>query len=199
MENKENSIKEGKIPNFDIKLEALIPLLKGEIAMKAHAHRADDIFTSIRIAKEFDLKLTLDHCTEGHLISDELAEEGYSAIVGPTLGCRGKIELREKTFDTPAVLHNAGVKIALMTDHPVIPVHYLPLCAALAVRSGLSEEAALRAITLNPAEILGIEDRVGSLEEGKDADIVVFDKHPFDIQAKSQLVLIDGKVVYKIS
>lgn len=198
MESKENAIREGKTPNFDMKLEALIPLLKREITMKAHAHRADDIFTSIRIAKEFNLKLTLDHCTEGHLIVDELAKEGYSAIVGPTLGCRPKIELKEKTFDTPAILHNAGVKIALMTDHPVIPVHYLPLCAALAVRSGLPEEAALKAITLNPAEILGIGDRVGSLEEGKDADIVVFDKHPFDNQAKSQLVLIDGEVVYKI-
>lgn len=197
MQNKENAVKEGKTPNFDMKLEALIPLLKGEITMKAHAHRADDIFTSIRIAKEFNLKLTLDHCTEGHLIADELAEEGYSAIVGPTLGCRPKIELKELTFDTPVVLYNSGVKIALMTDHPVIPVHYLPLCAALAVRAGLPEEAALKAITLNPAEILGIGDRVGSLEEGKDADIVVFDKHPFDIQAKSQLVLINGEIVYK--
>ncbi|MTK10950.1 MAG: amidohydrolase [Clostridiaceae bacterium] len=197
MESKENAVKEGKTQNFDMKLEALIPLLKGEITMKAHAHRADDIFTSIRIAKEFNLKLTLDHCTEGHLIADELAEEGYSAIVGPTLGCRPKIELKELTFDTPVVLYNSGVKIALMTDHPVIPVHYLPLCAALAVRAGLSEEAALKAITLNPAEILGIGDRVGSLEEGKDADIVVFDKHPFDIQAKSQLVLINGEIVYK--
>lgn len=197
MQNKENAVKEGKTPNFDMKLEALIPLLKGEITMKAHAHRADDIFTSIRIAKEFNLKLTLDHCTEGHLIADELAEEGYSAIVGPTLGCRPKIELKELTFDTPVVLYNSGVKIALMTDHPVIPVHYLPLCAALAVRAGLPEEAALKAITLNPAEILGIGDRIGSLEEGKDADIVVFDKHPFDIQAKSQLVLINGEIVYK--
>ncbi|WML34032.1 amidohydrolase [Clostridium sp. OS1-26] len=197
MESKENAVKEGKAPNFDMKLEALLPLLKGEIVMKAHAHRADDIFTSIRIAKEFNLKLTLDHCTEGHLIADELSEEGYSAIVGPTLGCRPKIELKELTFDTPVVLHSSGVKIALMTDHPVIPVHYLPLCAALAVRAGLPEEAALKAITLNPAEILGIEDRVGSLEEGKDADIVVFDKHPFDIQTKSQLVLIDGEVAYK--
>ena len=197
IESKENAIKEGKIPNFDIKLESLIPLLKGEIPMKAHAHRADDIFTAIRIAKEFDLKLTLEHCTEGHLIADELAQEGYSAIVGPTLGCRSKIELKEKTFDTPAALYNTGVKIALMTDHPVIPVHYLPLCAALAVRAGLPEEAALRAITLNPAEILGIGERVGSLDEGKDADIVVFDKHPFDNQTKAQLVLIDGEVVYK--
>jgi imidazolonepropionase-like amidohydrolase len=182
---------------FDMKLESLIPVVTGELNVKAHAHRADDIFTAIRIAKEFGLKLTLEHCTEGHLIAEELAKEGYSAIVGPTLGTRSKYELREKSFDTPAVLHKAGVKIALMTDHPVIPVHYLPLCAALAVRSGLDEETALKAITINPAEILGIADRVGSLEVNKDADIVIFDRHPFDVQSKTTHVLIDGEIAYK--
>jgi imidazolonepropionase-like amidohydrolase len=191
MENKE------KNSNFDMKLESLVPVVKGELNVKAHAHRADDIFTAIRIAKEFGLKMTIEHCTEGHLIADELAKEGFSAIVGPSLGSRSKVELKEKTFETAAVLHNAGVKIALMTDHPVIPVHHLPMCAALAVRSGLDEEAALKAITIYPAEILGISDKVGSLQVGKDADIVVFDKHPFDIQAKTTCVLIDGEVVFK--
>jgi imidazolonepropionase-like amidohydrolase len=186
-----------KNPSFDMKLESLIPVVKGELNVKAHAHRADDIFTAIRIAKEFGLKMTLEHCTEGHLIADELAGEGFSAIVGPTFGTRSKVELKELTFETPAALHKAGVKIALMTDHPVIPVHHLPLCAALAVRSGLDEEAAFKAITINPAEILGVSDRVGSLEVNKDADIVVFDKHPFNIQAKTTCVLIDGEIVFK--
>ncbi len=190
IENKE------KNSSFDMKLESLVPVVKGELNLKAHAHRVDDIFTAIRIAKEFGLKMTLEHCTEGHLIADELAKEGFSAIVGPSFGSRSKVELREKTFETPAVLNKAGVKIALMTDHPVIPVHHLPLCAALAVRSGLDEETALKAITINPAEILGISNRIGSLEANKDADIVVFDKHPFDIQAKTTCVLIDGEVVF---
>lgn len=181
----------------DIKMEALIPVLKKEIPLKAHAHRADDIFTAIRIAKEFDLRLTLDHCTEGHLIVDELSKEAYAAIVGPSMTERSKIELKEMSFETPACLDNAGVKIAIMTDHPVIPVHYLPVCAALAVKSGLSVESALKAITINPAEILGVDDRVGSIEEGKDADIVIFDKHPLDILAKAQCVLIDGEVAFK--
>lgn len=191
MENKE------KNSSFDMKLESLIPVVKGELNVKAHAHRADDIFTAIRIAKEFGLKMTLEHCTEGHLIADELAREGFSAIVGPSFGSRSKVELKELSFETASALHRAGVKIALMTDHPVIPVHHLPLCAALAVRAGLDEDAALRAITINPAEILGISDRVGSLEPNKDGDIVVFDRHPFDIQAKTTCVVIDGEVVFR--
>lgn len=191
LENKE------KGSGFDLKLESLIPVVKGELNVKAHVHRADDIFTAIRIAKEFGLKMTLEHCTEGHLIADELAEEGFSVIAGPFIGPRGKVELKELTFDTPAILHKAGVKIALMTDHPVVPVHYLPVCAALAVKAGLAEETALKAITLNPAEILGISERVGSLEAGKDADIAVFDRHPLDVQAQTTWVLIDGEVVFK--
>jgi len=186
-----------KNSGFDMKLESLIPVINGELNVKVHAHRADDIFTAIRIAKEFGLKMTLEHCTEGHLIADELGKEGYAAIVGPSFGARGKVELKELTFETPLILHKAGIKIALMTDHPVIPVHYLPMCAALAVKSGLDEETALKAITINPAEILGISNKVGSLEEGKDADLVVFDKHPFDLQAKTTCVLIDGEVVFK--
>lgn len=197
MEAKENAGNDiEKMPEYNIKYESLIPLLKREIPLKAHAHRADDIFTAIRIAKEFNLKLTLDHCTEGALIADELAKEGYPAIVGPTLTDRSKVELRELSFKTPAALVKAGVKIALMTDHPVIPVYYLPLCAALAVKAGLDEEMALKAITINPAQILGVEDRVGSIEKGKDADIAIFSRHPFDVQTKTEYVLINGEIVY---
>lgn len=195
---KQNTDAQKKDENkFDFQMESLMPVMEKKIPLKAHAHRADDIFTAIRIAKEFGLKLTLDHCTEGHLIADELAKEGYPAIVGPTLSERSKIELRELTFETSSILAKAGVKIALMTDHPVIPVHYLPICAALAVKSGLDMETALKAITINAAEILGVDDRIGSIKEGKDADILIFDKHPLDIQAKTQYVFINGEVAFK--
>lgn len=193
LDKKENSKNK---PAFDMKMEALIPVLKKEIPLKAHAHRADDIFTAIRIAKEFDVNLTLDHCTEGHLIAGELAKENFNAIVGPTFGFRTKIEVKNKTFETLKVLKDAGVKFAIMTDHPVIPLQNLPLCAALGVKAGLDEETALKAITINAAEILGIQDRVGSIEEGKDADIAIFDKHPFDLQASTKYVFIDGEMVY---
>ncbi len=189
---------EGKNPAFDMKLEAMIPVIKGEIPLKAHAHRADDILTSIRIAKEFGVKLTLDHCTDGALIADELAEEGLPAFVGPTLGNKSKIELKNKSFTTPAVLHEAGVKISIITDAPVIPLQNLPLCAALAVDAGLDTEAAWRAITINPAESTGIGDRVGSLEVGKDADIVIWTADPMTaVGAKAYTTVVDGKVVYQ--
>lgn len=195
LEAKMSAEEEEDKPEFDMKLESLIPVLEGEMPLKAHAHRADDIFTAIRIAEEFGLKLTLDHCTEGHLIADELGEEGYPAIVGPTLSDRSKIELKNLSFETPSALVKEGVKIALMTDHPVIPVHYLPICAALAVKAGLDEMEALKAITINPAEILGVADRVGSIKPGKDADIVIFDKHPLDVMANAKHVLINGEIV----
>ena len=187
----------GKNPGFDMKLEAMIPVIRGEIPLKAHAHRADDILTSIRIAKEFGVKLTLDHCTEGHLIADELAKEGYSAFVGPTFGFKSKIELRNKTFDTPAALHKAGVPISIITDAPVIPQENLPMCAALAAQAGLDIEEAWRAITINPARQTGIADRVGSLEVGKDADIVIWTADPMTaVGAHAYMTLVDGKVVY---
>lgn len=185
-----------KLPAYDMKLEALLPVVKGEIPLKAHAHRADDIFTSIRIAKEFGVKLTLDHCTEGHLIADHLAKEGLPAIIGPSFGNKSKIELINKTFDTPKVLNEAGVKIAIMTDSPVIPLEYLPMCAALAHKAGLPEMEALKCITINPAEILGISDRVGSLEVGKDADMAIWNGHPFDLQATVEKTIVNGKIVY---
>ena len=187
----------GKNPAFDMKLEAMIPVIKGEIPLKAHAHRADDILTSIRIAKEFGVKLTLDHCTEGALIADELAKEGFCAFVGPTLGSKSKIELRNKSFTTPAVLHNAGVEISIITDAPVIPQENLPMCAGLAVEAGLDKEVAWRAITINPAKQTGIGERVGSLEQGKDADIVIWTADPLTtVGAHAYMTIIDGKVVY---
>lgn len=184
----------GEDPTFDIKMEALIPVLKGEMPLKAHAHRADDILTAIRIAKEFNVHLTLDHCTEGHLIAEALAKEGYAAIVGPSLSERSKYELKNLTFETPGILHQAGVKIAIMTDSPVIPEQYLAMAAALSVKSGLDRYEALKAITINAAEILGLDHRVGSLAAGKDADLVIWDRHPFELEAVALKVLIDGKL-----
>ena len=188
----------GKNPAFDMKLEAMLPVMRGEIPLKAHAHRADDILTSIRIAKEFGVKLTLDHCTDGALIADELAQEGYSAFVGPSLGSKTKIELQNKSFTTPAVLHEAGVPISIITDAPVIPLQYLPMCAGLAANAGLSEEAAWRAITINPAVQTGIGDRVGSLEAGKDGDVVIWTANPLTtLGAQSYTTIVDGKIVYQ--
>ena len=188
----------GKNPGFDMKLEAMIPVMKGEIPLKAHAHRADDILTSIRIAREFGLKLTLDHCTDGALIADELGEEGYPAFVGPSFGSKTKIELSNKSFATPKVLQEAGVKVSIITDAPVIPLQYLPMCAALAVKEGLPMEEGWKAITINPAESVGIGDRVGSLEPGKDGDLVIWTADPMvTAGAESYMTIVDGKIVYQ--
>lgn len=196
MEDKEA----GKNPAYDMKLEAMIPVLKGEIPLKAHAHRADDILTAIRVAKEFDVKLTLDHCTEGAIIADELAEEGYPAFVGPSLGSKTKIEINQKSFKTPGILHQAGVPISIITDAPVIPLQYLPMCAGLAASEGLDMEEAWRAITINPATYTGIADRVGSLEPGKDGDVVIWTANPLTtIGAHAYVTIVDGKIVYQES
>ena len=187
-----------KEPAFDMKLEAMIPVVRKEIPLKAHAHRADDIFTAIRIAKEFDLKLTLDHCTDGALIADELAEEGYPAFVGPSFGAKTKIELMHKDFTTPAVLHKAGVPVSIITDAPVIPLEYLPMCAGFAAASGLPYEEAWRAITINPANQTGIGDRVGSLEVGKDGDVVIWQDDPLTVIGTGAYVtIVDGAVAYR--
>ena len=183
---------------FDMKLEAMIPVMKGEIPLKAHAHRADDILTSIRIAKEFGVKLTLDHCTDGSVIADELAKEGYPAFVGPSLGNKSKVELINKSFNTPAVLTEAGVEVSIITDAPVIPLQHLPMCAGLAAEAGLGYEDAWRAITVNPARALGISDRVGSLEAGKDGDVVIWTGDPItSVGAESYVTIVDGKIVYR--
>jgi imidazolonepropionase-like amidohydrolase len=183
-------------PEFDIKMEAMIPVMNGDIPLKAHAHRADDIFTALRIAKEFELDITLDHCTEGHLIAEDLARENKPALVGPSLSEKSKYELKNLTFETPKILNEAGVEIAIITDSPVIPLQYLSLVAGLAVKSGLKEEEAWKAITINPAKISGIDHRVGSLKEGKDADIVIFEGNPLkNIDSKPKKVIINGKII----
>jgi imidazolonepropionase-like amidohydrolase len=165
--------------------------------LKAHAHRADDILTAIRIAKEFDLNLTLDHCTEGHLIADAIAASGFPAIVGPTLSSRSKIEIQNMDFKTLGILHSHGVKVAVCTDHPVSRIQYLPICAGYAVKEGLDMEEGLKAITINPAQICGVAHRVGSLEKGKDADIAIFDGNPMEVFTKTRFTIINGKIVYR--
>ncbi|MBR2999490.1 MAG: amidohydrolase [Oscillospiraceae bacterium] len=182
-------------PKYDIKMEALIPVLKGELPLKAHAHRADDICTAIRIAKEFGVKLTLEHVTEGHLIVEELKRANVPLAVGPTLTNASKIELVNKTFDTPGILAKAGLQVSIITDAPVVPQQYLPLCAGLAVKAGMDLFDALKAITINPAKHLGIEDRVGSLEKGKDGDVVIADGDPMLSNTKVEAVFLNGKKV----
>ena len=190
--------KAGNDPAFDFKLEAMLPVMAGEIPLKAHAHRADDIFTAIRIAKEFGVRLTLDHCTDGALIADALAKEGYPAFVGPSMGGISKYELLNKSFETPAALRKAGVDIAIITDASVIQIQYLPMVAGMAMKSGLPEEEAWRAITIRPATLVGIGDRVGSLEVGKDGDVVIWQDDPLhEIGAEAYITVVDGKVVYR--
>lgn len=187
----------GKNPPFDMKLEAMEPVLRGEIPLKCHAHRADDILTAIRIAKEFGVKMTMDHCTDGEVIADELATEGFPAFVGPSLGGKSKVELQNKSFTTPGVLTKAGVKVSIITDAPVIPLQNLPMCAGLAANAGLPMEEAWKAITINPAQSLGIDHRVGSLELGKDGDVVIWTADPLTtIGGAAYITVIDGKVIY---
>ena len=188
-----------KLPAYDQKSEALIPVLNHEIPLKAHAHQANDILTAIRIAKEFHVKLTLEHTTEGNLIVDELVKAGYPCAVGPSLGHATKFELQNKTWTTPGVLAKAGCQVSIITDAPVTPQKYLSLCAAMAVRAGMEPYEALKAITINPAKHLGIEDRVGSLEVGKDADILIFSGDPLDGISLPDQVLIDGKLIENTS
>lgn len=189
---------ETKTRPFDMQLEALLPVIRREIPLKAHAHRADDILTAVRIAREFDLKLTLDHCTDGEIIADELAEEGYPVFVGPSLGGKSKVELRNKSFTTAGVLYRAGLTVSIITDAPVIPLQHLPLAAGLAAAAGLPMEEAWRAITINPAQSLGISDRVGSLEPGKDADLVLWTADPLTtIGGEAYMTIVNGEIVYQ--
>ncbi len=185
-------------PDYEMKLEALLKVLSGEVPIKAHAHRADDILTAIRIAKEFNLKITIEHCTEGHLITDILLEEQISAVTGPFMTDRSKIELRNQSAKAPGIMSRAGIKIAIMSDHPCTPVQYLSLCAAVAVKEGMDEHEALKAITINAAEITGISDRVGSLEVGKDADIIIMDGPPLEFKSRVLNTIINGRVVKRI-
>ncbi len=186
-----------KRPPIDFKLEAMLPVIRREIPLKVHAHRADDIMTAIRIAKEFDVKLTLEHCTEGHLIAKHIAKAGVPAITGPGFGFPSKLELKNNTFKTPAILHKAGVLVAIMTDHPVVPIQNLNILAAMAMKEGLSFEAAIQAITLNAAKIIEMDDRIGSLETDKDADVVIWSGNPFELASEPLWTIIDGEVVYQ--
>lgn len=185
-----------KKPAFDFKLESMLPVIRREIPLKAHAHRADDIFTALRIAKEFDVRITLEHVTDGSLITGELAKENVMLAVGPSFGARTKFELKNKSFKTPGDLANAGCHVSIITDAPVIPQQYLRLCAGLAVKEGMKEFDALKAITIHAAEHAGVADRIGSLEEGKDADIVIMNGCLFESQSDVIATYIDGKKVF---
>ena len=178
-------------------MECYRDVFEGRIPLKAHVHRADDIFTAIRIAEEFGLGLTLDHCTEGHLIAEEIAASGYPAIVGPSLASRTKDEVSQSDFKTAGILQKAGVTVALTTDHPVTRIQYLPLCAALAVKEGMDEWTALRAITIDAARICRVDDRLGSLKPGKDADVVVLDGNPLDGMTTLRTTIINGEIVWQ--
>ncbi len=188
---------EGTLGELDFQMEAWMPVLAREIPLKVHAHRADDILTAIRIGKEFCIDLTLDHCTDGHLIAEEIKESGYPAIVGTDLTARNKPEVKNMNFKTNAILHEAGILIAVTTDHPVALIQYLPLCAGLAVKQGLPMEEGLKAITINPAKICRTDERVGSLEVGKDADIAVFSGNPMEVFTETLYTIIDGEIVYR--
>lgn len=181
----------------DLRLEALAQVIKKEIPLRAHAHRADDIMTAIRIAEEFDLAIVIEHCTEGHKIVQELAKRSIPAVVGPTMTNRSKVELKERTFDTLRILNEAGILLAITLDHPVIPAEQLPVVTALAVKAGLPYEDAIKAITLNPAKILGVDKDYGTIEVGKYADLVLWTKDPLDIQSRVLKVWIHGKLVHE--
>lgn len=181
---------------IDFRYECWLPVLRGEIPLKAHAHRADDILTAVRIAKEFHLRMTIDHCSEGHLVAEDLKRAGFPAIVGPDMASRNKIEVQNMAFKTAGILSNYGILTAITTDHPVSKIQFLPICAGLAVKAGMAFEEGLRAITINAARICGVADRVGSLAPGKDADIAVFTGNPMEIFTETLYTLIDGKIVY---
>ena len=193
---KEEANKNGEYFEIDFKQECWMDVLDKKIPLKAHAHRADDILTAIRIAKEFDVNMTLDHCTEGHLIPENIKKSGFSAIVGPSLMNRSKYELKNKTFETSGILNKHGVTVAITTDHPVVPIQYLPICAGFAAKAGLGVEEGLKAITINAAKICGVDDRLGSLEVGKDADIAIFTGNPMETFTETLYTIINGKVVY---
>lgn len=194
-ENKENSKDQAESQQKDFRKDILVKALNKEIPVRAHAHRADDILTAIRIAREFDLDLSIEHCTEGHKMAEVLKRYNIPVVIGPNISARLKIELKEASFETPRVLHEAGVKFAIMTDHPVIPIYTLPICAAMAVRAGLPYYEALKAITINAAEIIGIADRVGSLETGKDADIIICSGDILSLDSSIEHVFITGNKV----
>ena len=189
--------KQAKEPDTerDFRLEALVQALEKAIPIKIHAHRADDIMTGVRIAKEFELDIVLIHATEGHKLVEELVELKAPVVVGPMIVSRAKVELEDRQLQTAGILAKAGVKVAITTDHPVVPINYLSLCAALAAKHGMDQWAALQAITISGAEILGVAEQVGSIQEGKDADLVILDGHPLELSTKVLRVMINGKFI----
>ena len=190
---------EGKEPEYDFKLEPIVAVLRKEVPMRVHAHRHDDIMTVFRIAREFDVEFTIEHATEGHKIADYMAAEPRlrGVTVGPTLSSRSKYELRDKTFETPGAMQRAGVKTAIITDHPVVPIEYVVTAAAYAVKAGMDPDEALRALTQNAADICLVGDRIGSIEVGKDADLALFTGHPLDLPSECVLAVVAGEVVYR--
>lgn len=196
LKEKKESEANGESFELNFRRECWLPVLKKEMPLKAHVHRADDILTAIRIAKEFDVNLTLDHCTEGYLIGDLIKESNFPVILGPCLTSRRKIEVQNMDFKHAGELYKKGVKLALTTDHPVTRIQYLPICAGLAVKEGLPLEEGFKAITINAAEICNVADRVGSIEVGKDADIAIFDGNPMEVFTNTIYTIIDGEIVY---
>lgn len=187
----------GNLENEDYEQEVWLPVLRREIPMKAHAHRADDILTAIRIAREFNVDLTIDHGTESHLIVDEIKASGFPVIVGTDLTSRSKLEVQNMNFKTNKIVHEAGILFAITTDHPVALIQYLPLCAGLAVKHGLPMEEALKAITINAAKICKVDGRVGSLKVGKDADIAIFSGNPLEVFTETLYTIINGEIIYE--
>lgn len=186
--------KKGKAMPRDLKMEAVARVIRREIPLRVHAHRADDIMTAVRIANEFGIRLIIEHCTDGNLVARQLARAGVPAVIGPLITSRAKVEMQRLSLETAAVLAGQGVEVAIMTDHPVIPIQYLTVSAGLAARGGLGEEQALAAITIAPARILGLEDRIGSITPGKDGDLVILDGHPFDLRTRVKRVYVNGEV-----
>ncbi len=191
-EAKEYLKKNEEDKEFSLQTEHIAKALDGGIPVRTHAHRADDILTAIRLRDEFHLDLVIEHCTDGHLIVDELKEAGVPVTVGPSLSNRAKVEMEHITFRTPGILAKAGVDVAIITDHPCTPIQYLPICAGIAMREGMEEYDAFKALTITPAKILKIADRTGSLKVGKDADIVVWDNHPLEIMGRPKMVYVNG-------
>lgn len=191
--HKEEAEKSGPYFRTDIGMENMLPLLNREIPLHAHVHRADDICTAIRIAREYNLRLVLVHCTDGASILDYLKQFDYPVILGPTINPRSKLECMAKRFETAGIMSRAGIKVCLTADHDVTPIYYLPVYGAQAVKAGLDEVEGLKALTRNPAEVLGIGDRKGEIKEGKDADLVIWSGRPFDSCTKAETVFIMGK------
>jgi imidazolonepropionase-like amidohydrolase len=189
---REKDLEDGEVTQRDLGMEALMEVLEGQIPLRAHAHRADDMLTAIRVADEFNVDLVIEHATEGHKLIPILLKKQVPVVVGPTFSSRAKVEMKELSWKTAVDLTASGILTALTTDHSCTPIQYLSLCAALCVRYGMPEEDALKAITLNPARILKLEDRLGSLDPGKDADLVLLDGHPLDVRSRVRLVFVNG-------